>query len=1542
MIAFASVLLALSSVEAFGQDFWQACNAPNGGTVSSLAANSSGYLFAGTYEGGIYRSLDGGRSWTPTNNGLTSTTVMALAISSTGYAFAGTWGAGVFRSSDNGGSWVGVNLSPTNPIVKSLATSDGHIFVGTTSGVFRSTDNGGSWTAIGTGLTSSDVTCLAIDQGGYVFAGTASGGIFRSTDNGGSWTLANSGLGSYTVQSLAVDVGGRVFAGTPAGVFGSTDHGGNWTRKNNGLKILSVWSLVIDSRECIFAGTKGGGVFRSTDSGGSWKELNGGLADMVIYSLAIDKSGYLFAGTDSAGVYRSAMPVSLLPKGGSIHYVDNAGGSDSNDGLSPDSPKRSIGAAWSSAQSGDTIMVAGTDYRYDETVSITGKDMTFGVSNDRTPGVRSFAINVKGTPQNLVRFISPVTVDTLSLLSGQVEGSNLLRIRWGGKVLRTSNSAILGEQLGFEGPVHLEYGGTEDISTGPEVPVPTDTLETLTINFGATTRTPKLTLTRGNIITKMLGLVNGLVVTGDNVLILMNPVGKYDQGFVRNVIQGGKSHVVGNVRQMLKAGSIIAFARNEYPVGDTNYYRPAVLTLVNSAGKDVSLGISATIKFDPTRPTGVVGLPIKDGVSAGVDIARYPDFAWNIKTTGSLGSTQFDLELTAEGFSDFDDVANIRLIRRSGTQADVGNTWALQGAQYDNYVINSVPTVVNVNSTGGLIPGGAIYTYGLKTTLVVANPIPDQNLSVGSNPFTRDLANPPLFTGGKGALTFAAMSQNTAIVSASVAGTVLSVSPKAVGRTSVDVICTDSFDGSRAKHTFSVSVDTTRPAIILSRASISFGDVAVNGWKSDTLTLHNAGTAGLNVYSVWTDNAAFTVSPSTGFTLKPGDNQVLTVTFRPTVGGSQSATITIFHDASEKKSVVTAAGNGTTAPVADISRTSISFGDVAVNGWKSETLTLRNAGTADLNVSSIGSDNAAFIVSPSTGFTLQPGDSLILTVTFTPTAAGVQSATISIYHNASGSPSNVAASGTGTAAPAAAISRTSISFGNVSVNSSKSDTFTVRNRGTADLNVSSIRTDHTDFTVSPSTGFTLKPGNSQMLTVTFAPTGVGAQSATITLVCNIVGDTLHVLVSGVGDTRAGGLSTTIGRFSQGIPTSQWMLMSAPYRLDQMQGSTLANQIAGSDECRMYAYVDGNFQDITNKPDALQLTRGFWFKTLAPVNNLSFGAGTLTTGTSYMITVPIGWSIVGPPFYDADATWSPVNTVAGSVGIRVWKYLHESNRWGDAPMNPAVERMKPFGGYAVNNTTGAPADLTFLRGSLSAKVRSEWEDGDGWFIRLQVGDAVLRIGEHQRASVGDDEYDYPMPPKVPEATGEPAYVSNGLWSDIRPVEAQRVAEWEVTMNPESAHRICVKEMFKIPSGWIVVAEGIPQVGRVKLEAGRVFELPPSANAAFIVKITAGPETALKQAATPSSFWLGHNYPNPFNSSTTIPIFLPEGREVSLEIYTVLGEKVRTLFEGRIEPGNHLLKWDGADDRGGKLSSGVYVYRLRIEGGQMLVGKMLFLN
>jgi Zn-dependent metalloprotease len=80
------------------------------------------------------------------------------------------------------------------------------------------------------------------------------------------------------------------------------------------------------------------------------------------------------------------------------------------------------------------------------------------------------------------------------------------------------------------------------------------------------------------------------------------------------------------------------------------------------------------------------------------------------------------------------------------------------------------------------------------------------------------------------------------------------------------------------------------------------------------------------------------------------------------------------------------------------------------------------------------------------------------------------------------------------------------------------------------------------------------------------------------------------------------------------------------------------------------------------------------------------------------------------------------------------------------------------------------------------------------------------------------------------------------------------------------------------------------------------------------------------ALPESFELKQNYPNPFNPTTTIVFSLPQESEVAIKIYDINGSLVRTLVKDKRPAGEYRIVWNGQNDHGARVSSGVYIYRI----------------
>jgi photosystem II stability/assembly factor-like uncharacterized protein len=280
---------------------------------------------------GLFRSIDAGGSWANVSGVGVPASVSALAIDPSDplELHAGSFGS-VFRSQDGGASWSRTNvasglvfaiaLDPRSPSTV-VAAGDGNLLM-------RSTDSGRTW---GPSNVLQDVFCLLFDSRrpstayagswdtdfDYSYSPGIGGSVFTSRDSGRSWTRTLEDLGG-TVNALAIDPFSDrvVYAGTDAGTFlRSPDAGVNWERWDTSYAGYAVLSLVTDPVEPgrLYAGTWAG-VFRSTDGGREWHPFSQGLSGYAALALVLSPDGKrLYAGTDGGGIFVTEIPFDRPP-----------------------------------------------------------------------------------------------------------------------------------------------------------------------------------------------------------------------------------------------------------------------------------------------------------------------------------------------------------------------------------------------------------------------------------------------------------------------------------------------------------------------------------------------------------------------------------------------------------------------------------------------------------------------------------------------------------------------------------------------------------------------------------------------------------------------------------------------------------------------------------------------------------------------------------------------------------------------------------------------------------------------------------------------------------------------------------------------------------------------------------------------------------------------------------------------------------------------------------------------------------------------------
>ncbi len=293
---------------------------PFGGAVSivRIDPNAPDSLLAATANASLFRSTNGGDTWTPLPfPGEFAATLHAAVIDPVsadtylvGLSSDSPRFRGVFRSRDGGATWQQLP-GMRDSQVWSLTTWQGDphfLAAGTEDGILLSTDGGDSWQRVSAPGTWNlgPVVSIAFDPADrrIIYAGTPH--LPWKTDDGGAhWQPVHDGIETDSdVFSLQVDwkQPGRIFAGACSGTYRSADGGGRWAK----LKDVTDRTFVVAQNPAnagIWLAGTNSGVMRSVNGGATWSKLLGYTTRSVAWDLA--HPGRVFIATDDAGVLRS-------------------------------------------------------------------------------------------------------------------------------------------------------------------------------------------------------------------------------------------------------------------------------------------------------------------------------------------------------------------------------------------------------------------------------------------------------------------------------------------------------------------------------------------------------------------------------------------------------------------------------------------------------------------------------------------------------------------------------------------------------------------------------------------------------------------------------------------------------------------------------------------------------------------------------------------------------------------------------------------------------------------------------------------------------------------------------------------------------------------------------------------------------------------------------------------------------------------------------------------------------------------------------------
>ncbi len=578
----------------------------------------------------------------------------------------------------------------------------------------------------------------------------------------------------------------------------------------------------------------------------------------------------------------------------------------------------------------------------------------------------------------------------------------------------------------------------------------------------------------------------------------------------------------------------------------------------------------------------------------------------------------------------------------------------------------------------------------------------------------------------------------------------------------------------------------------------------------------------------------------------------------------------------------------TPGPTFGLSSSSLDFGTIAAGSTASQTVTVTNSGSTNaLNITGITAP-ANYAVAPTTA-TVAPGGNQVFTVTFTaPSTPGTSAGNIVFTHNAPGSPSNLAVTGT---------SRTQggvLQF--ASATRSRKDNTTGYTDSLQLINYSGKPLQSLQFQIV--TNSTTSNGNLVILRSVERGSNIPAanwsfNSRIVRGVANSDGagkDTVTIVIYGIGraDTLPAGSYTSLVKFAYDVvnitePDTQWVKDTI---LNVQSSIPIYGTSAGINAGNAQVITVTNrtkYGDVNNDDhvDILDL--------LMVVDHI-LGRDTLSAAEFSRADVapwPAGSSVPTP-----DGVVD-VRDLTVIQGIILYNQYPDSSRLSKTASGVLAARL---------SKSAADTKITFSVTKNGIAIRSN--------SKVQVRGiqfSMKNVSSNSQVS---------------------SIVSKDFTSSAALLKGTTLRS---VLYAQSANSLA-------PGNTLVAVINLPLTDETAVEIENVLIADANNQALSSVEWEI---LNTEDVSVPSSYRLDQNYPNPFNPSTTFTFSVPQTSSVRIAVYNLLGQEVRTLFTGQMEQGTQTLTFDGKDKSGKTLSTGMYIYRMTA-GSFIATKKMMLLK
>jgi uncharacterized protein YdeI (BOF family) len=710
-------------------------------------------------------------------------------------------------------------------------------------------------------------------------------------------------------------------------------------------------------------------------------------------------------------------------------------------------------------------------------------------------------------------------------------------------------------------------------------------------------------------------------------------------------------------------------------------------------------------------------------------------------------------------------------------------------------------------------------------------------------------------------------------------------------------------DAKSSPDTIAVSGTGVEPLFLATKKQLDFGEVRKNTSTMQTLLIKNPGSMELTIHRVNTQTTNYSAMP-TNVIIGAGDSASFTVTFKPQSRGIINEYLVFQHDASSVSDTVFLSGVGT-EPLFSLSRSKIDYKGVRINQIKLDSFYIRNPGNTQLTISSIEVPVGEFKVRPLVGAVMQQ-DSMFFQTEFQPFTTGPKSVTVLIHHNASAIPDTLLLSGTGIE-PLYVMTPRSLKFGDVLVKTAKADTITISNPGTDTLHFSEIFLSDSMYQITPAVK-TLAPAGTHKCIVTFKPVAAADRPAVIVFKHDAKTSPDSLYLSGRGVEPLFAFDKDSIKFGK-VLVGQSRLDSVIVRNDGTSVLTIVS-VAPIDTINfavapeMAAVQPGGKQTfiITFAPK----TGGLRSTMMVFAHNARQGRDSLTISGQGLEAMTI-----------AQARKMPSGTEVVIEGI-VTRAKGTATRLQDTTAGIAI--FHPAGVFHDSVNTGGitSGDLIRIVGRISEQeYLKRFTDVDiSSFERLARDKTLPKPVLVTLKELGKNGELYES--QLVTISGLQLVNTNDtLFAPLKNYAMIDSSDTSKLVSLSIGKPVDTDiDSTKCPKGTFTFLGVVGQVHPA--DSSRGYQLVPI----YDGDIKADPTDIKDQmlAVIPDRYILFHNFPNPFNPSTTIRFGLPVRSSVLLEIYNIVGQRIDILVNEEKEAGYYDVHWL-AD-----VPSGVYFYRI----------------